>query len=212
MIDATELARKLLAAVYRTGQSFGFGHLQKVLTGAADERVLQRGHDRLSVFGIVGGEEARLLAPLTRALQARGSLVATEHGGLALGGDARAILKGEAAVEIVQPGADTKEERRGASSAQPGRRSAVRGAARAAARACGRGASAALRDLPRCDLARDGAQRGRPRYASSARFRASARASSSLCRRRSWRESGGIEGACRLCLTCDDHVVANMIS
>src|SRR5688572_7769096 len=43
-IDATELARKLLSAVYRTGQSFGFGHLQKVLTGAADERVLQRGH------------------------------------------------------------------------------------------------------------------------------------------------------------------------
>ena len=50
----------------------GFGHVQKVLTGAADERVMQRGHDRLSVFGIVGGDEARLLQPLSRALQARG--------------------------------------------------------------------------------------------------------------------------------------------
>src|SRR5690606_24882374 len=30
VIDATELARKLLSAVYRTGQSFGFGHVQKV--------------------------------------------------------------------------------------------------------------------------------------------------------------------------------------
>jgi ATP-dependent DNA helicase RecQ len=74
-----------------------------VLTGAADERVLQRGHDRLSVFGIVGGEEAPLLQPLNRALQARGSLVANEHGGLKLGGDARAILKGEKTVEIVRP-------------------------------------------------------------------------------------------------------------
>jgi ATP-dependent DNA helicase RecQ len=71
VIDATELARKLLSAAYRTGQSFGFGHLQKVLTGAADERVRQRGHDRLSVFGIVGSDEAPLLQPLSRALQAR---------------------------------------------------------------------------------------------------------------------------------------------
>ena len=103
VIDATELAQKLLSAVYRTGQSFGFGHVQKVLTGAADERISQRGHDRLSVFGIVGEDEARLLQPLSRALQARGTLVATEHGGLRLGGDAKAILKGEQRVDIVQP-------------------------------------------------------------------------------------------------------------
>ncbi len=101
--DATELARKLLSAVYRTGQSFGMGHLQKVLTGTEDERVRQRGHDRLSVFGIVEGEEARLLQPLGRALQARGDLVPTDHGGLALGGSAREILKGEREVAIVVP-------------------------------------------------------------------------------------------------------------
>ena len=110
VIDATELAQKLLSAAYRTGQSFGFGHLQKVLTGAADERVRQRGHDRLSVYGIVGADEARLLQPVARALQARGSLVATEHGGLRLAGDFKAILKGERQVEIVQP---PKTERAG---------------------------------------------------------------------------------------------------
>ena len=103
VVDATELARKLLSAVYRTGQSFGFGHVQKVLTGAEDDRVIQRGHDRLSVFGIVGEDEARLLQPVSRALQARGSLVATEHGGLQLAGDAKAILKGEREVQIVSP-------------------------------------------------------------------------------------------------------------
>jgi ATP-dependent DNA helicase RecQ len=101
--DATETARKLLSAVYRTGQSFGLGHIEKVLTGTSDERVAARGHDRLSVFGIVEAEEALLLKPLARALQARGALVPTEHGGLALGGDARAILKGEAEVAIVVP-------------------------------------------------------------------------------------------------------------
>jgi ATP-dependent DNA helicase RecQ len=103
VLDATETARKLLSAVYRTGQSFGVGHLEKVLGGNADERVEKFGHDRLSVFGIVDGDEMRLLRPLVRALQARGSLTTTEHGGLSLAGDARAILKGEVKVEIVAP-------------------------------------------------------------------------------------------------------------
>ncbi len=103
VIDATTLAQKLLSAVYRTGQTYGLGHIEKVLLGADDERVLQRGHDQLSVFGIVPATEAPLLKPLARALQARGSLVPTEHGGLALGGDAKEVLKGEAAVMIALP-------------------------------------------------------------------------------------------------------------
>lgn len=117
--DATELARKLLSAAYRTGQSFGFVHLQKVLTGVADERVSQRGHDSLSVFGIVGPDEARLLQPLARALQARGALTATEHGGLQLGREAKAILKGEQAVAIVVPPARGVRRRGGNAEANP---------------------------------------------------------------------------------------------
>lgn len=100
VVDATQLAQKLLSAVYRTGQSFGFGHIEKVLLGQGGERISARGHDQLSVFGIVSSEEAHLLRPLSRALQARGSLLPTEHGGLMLGSDARAILKGEDAVLI----------------------------------------------------------------------------------------------------------------
>lgn len=118
--DATELAQKLLSAAYRTGQSFGFGHLLKVLTGSSDERVIQRGHDRLSVFGIVGADDARLLQPLARALQARGALVATEHGGLQLGGDAKAILIGGQKVEIVVPPARERSRgRRGGNADNP---------------------------------------------------------------------------------------------
>ncbi|WJY19999.1 DNA helicase RecQ [Alteriqipengyuania flavescens] len=116
VIEATELARKLLSGVYRTGQSFGLGHVQKVLTGVEDERVRQRGHDRLSVFGIVDAKEAALLRPLSRALQARGALVPTEHGGLALGGDAPDILKGEVPIGIVEP---QKKQRRRRANATP---------------------------------------------------------------------------------------------
>ena len=108
--DGTTVAQKILSAAYRTGQSFGLGHLEKVLTGVTDERVLGRGHDQLSVFGIVNADEAALIKPVARALQARGSLVANEHGGLALGGDARAILKGDVLLPIVVP---PKKERKG---------------------------------------------------------------------------------------------------
>jgi ATP-dependent DNA helicase RecQ len=111
--DATELSRKLLSAAYRTGQMFGVGHLEKVLTGAGDERIFKFGHDQLSVFGIVGDDEARVIKPLARALQARGALVANEHGGLKLSGDARAIMRGEAKVEIALVSQGRKRTKRG---------------------------------------------------------------------------------------------------
>ena len=117
VVDATQLAQKLLSAAYRTGQAFGFGHLEKVLTGQGDERISQRGHDQLSVFGIVGAEEVHLLRPLARALQARGALVPTEHGGLALGGDARDILKGDLPVLIALAAKPERRTRKSASGA-----------------------------------------------------------------------------------------------
>lgn len=110
--DATELSRMLLSAAYRTGQMFGVGHLEKVLTGSGDERIFKFGHDQLSVFGIVSADDARLIKPLARALQARGALVANEHGGLKLAGDARAIMRGEQRIEIalVPPGRKRREK------------------------------------------------------------------------------------------------------
>jgi ATP-dependent DNA helicase RecQ len=118
--DATQLARKLLSAVYRTGQSFGIGHVVNVLTGTSDERIAARGHDQLSVFGIVGGEEAALLRPLARSLTARDALRQTEHGGWMLGPAARAILKGEAEVSLVLPPERRERKRRGARPGEAG--------------------------------------------------------------------------------------------
>ncbi len=106
--DATELSRKLLSAAYRTGQMFGMGHLEKVLTGSKDDRISQLGHDQLSVFGIVSKAEAAMLKPLSRALQARGAMVANEHGGLKLAGDARAIMRGDQNIQIAIVKPDTK--------------------------------------------------------------------------------------------------------
>ena len=119
-VDATVLAHKLLSAVYRTGQSFGAGHIEAVLTGRSDERIASRGHDKLSVFGIVAGEEARLIKPLVRSLMAREALDTTEHGGLMLGPAARAMMKGETAVLMAEPPVKrTQRAGRGGASATP---------------------------------------------------------------------------------------------
>ncbi len=108
-IDATETARKFLSAVYRTGQSFGVGHLEAVLTGQVNERGTKLGHDQLSVFGIVVGEETTLIKPVARALLLRDALRPNEHGGLMFGPEAKAILKGDLSVHLVIP---PKRERR----------------------------------------------------------------------------------------------------
>ncbi|HEX7781687.1 MAG TPA: DNA helicase RecQ [Sphingobium sp.] len=114
-IDATETARKFLSAVYRTGQSFGVQHIEAVLTGATNDKVRQRGHDRISVFGIVEGEESALLRPVSRALLVREALETNEHGGLALGPNARPILRGEETLSLVLPPKRERRSRRGSS-------------------------------------------------------------------------------------------------
>lgn len=94
--DATQAAQKLLSAVYRTGQRFGVGHLVSVLHGKADERAQRLGHDQLSVFGIGQDLDDRAWRALSRQLVAADALrLDPEHGGLALGPNARPILKGE---------------------------------------------------------------------------------------------------------------------
>ena len=100
-IDVSEIARKFLSAVYRTGQSFGVGHLENILTGNADERATKLGHDRLSVFGIISGEEAALIKPVARSLLLKDALRNNEHGGLMFGPEAKAILKGDQSLALV---------------------------------------------------------------------------------------------------------------
>ena len=47
------VARKILSAVARVGQRFGTAHVVNVLRGAKTELTASRGHDQLSVFGLL---------------------------------------------------------------------------------------------------------------------------------------------------------------
>ena len=108
-IDATVTAQKFLSAVFRTGMMFGTGYIESILLGQSSDRSISNGHESLSVFGIVDGEEAVMIKPVARALLLRDALRANDHGGLEFGPEARSILKGGAKVELVLP---PKRERR----------------------------------------------------------------------------------------------------
>ena len=100
------MAQKALSCVYRTGQRFGAAHLTEVLMGGEGERLRQLGHDRLSTWGIgkeVGREQWR---SVFRQLVALGLLIVDieGHGGLRLGPDCRAVLRGVGAAKLERYG------------------------------------------------------------------------------------------------------------
>ena len=101
-IDGTELARKALSAVYRTGQRFGVGYVTDVLMGKAEERIIRNSHDQLAVFGIGKDQDQNTWRGVFRQLTAAGHLQGdTEgHGTLALTDLARPLLRGETAFRM----------------------------------------------------------------------------------------------------------------
>ena len=100
--DGTELARKALSAIYRTGQRFGAGHVIEVLRGEAGERVARLGHDGLSVFGVGRDLDPPGWRSVLRQLAALGliEIDVEGHGGISLAGDCRAVLRGERRVAL----------------------------------------------------------------------------------------------------------------
>jgi len=100
--DGTLAAQQLLSCVYRTGQRFGAMHVIDVLRGEATEKVAQRGHDKLTTFGIGGERSAREWRAIVRQCIALG-LLEVDHeayGALRLTGESRAVLKSERNVAL----------------------------------------------------------------------------------------------------------------
>jgi ATP-dependent DNA helicase RecQ len=112
-VDATEVARKLLSAAFRTEMRFGITHLADVLAGKDTDKIISCGHNRLSVFGIADEGELALVKPVARALLARDALRADEYGGLSFGPAAKPLLKGEERLELVLPPKRARRTRRG---------------------------------------------------------------------------------------------------
>ena len=106
--DATEAARKALSCVYRFhqngGQRYGAAHLIDVLRGKATDKVVQRGHESLSTFGIGADVSEAQWRVVLRQLIALGYLQTEgEYNTLELTTTAREVLRGEVQMLLRQP-------------------------------------------------------------------------------------------------------------
>lgn len=95
--DGTEAAIKALAAVYRTGERFGTGHVIDVLMGTVNEKTERFGHIDMPVFGAGKDIPSRTWQSIFRQLLANGfiSIDHTAFGAMKLQEQARAVFKRE---------------------------------------------------------------------------------------------------------------------
>jgi ATP-dependent DNA helicase RecQ len=70
--DATEIAQKILSTIIRTGERFGTKHVVDVLRGSRAKRIVELGHDQLSVYGIASDRSSDDLKDIVGLLEGEG--------------------------------------------------------------------------------------------------------------------------------------------
>ena len=103
--DASEDVQKVLSCVYRVGERFGAGHVIDVLLGANTARIRERGHERLSTYGVGVGLSRDGWSSVIRQLVHRGYLLQdiARYSVLRLTPAAKPVLRGEERVTLARP-------------------------------------------------------------------------------------------------------------
>ncbi|WP_327585017.1 DNA helicase RecQ [Nonomuraea sp. NBC_00507] len=125
--DGTVPAQKVLSAVLRLArerrQKFGVGQVVDILLGKKTAKVLQHGHDTLSVFGVGADLGNAEWHGVVRQLLAQGLLaVEPNHGALVLTDDSAEVLRGQREVLLRR---DTLRPARAKVAASPKERAAA---------------------------------------------------------------------------------------
>ena len=98
--DISKEAQMFLSAIYRTGARFGMHHLIDVLRGSGAAKIMQFGHEKLSVYGIGKEHSKKVWEMIVDKLHELEAIGIGEHRGLIMTAVGVQILKGEKKVEI----------------------------------------------------------------------------------------------------------------
>lgn len=102
--DAKIIAQKILSCVFRLGQRFGAAYTAAVLVGSGDKRILEKGHDKLSTYGLLSEHTQSLVQDWIGQLAGQGYLQKTgEYNVLELTEKGRTVLKGDHTPRLLQP-------------------------------------------------------------------------------------------------------------
>ena len=101
-VDATEITQKILSGILKTGNRFGRAHVVKVLRGSKEKKVLEYGHDELSVWGILSDSSEGVLNEVFMQLLANGFIRKNdgEYPTFAVGTPGREFLTKKATVQL----------------------------------------------------------------------------------------------------------------
>ena len=98
------IAQKILSCVVRVGQNFGGEYIAQVLAGSKEERILGRGHDRLSTWGLLAEHDKRTTRGWIDQLVSQDFLVKTgEYNVLQLTDTGWGVLRGELTPRLLRP-------------------------------------------------------------------------------------------------------------
>ena len=102
--DATVIAQKILSAVIRTGERFGIAHVAAVLRGSRAKKVIDAGHDKLSVYGVAPDFSRDEIRSISRQLIDVGLLAQTdgEYRTLAVTAAGREFLRSRATLRLTR--------------------------------------------------------------------------------------------------------------
>lgn len=110
--DPLVVAQKILSCVVRVGQNYGGDYVAQVLVGSKEERILSRGHDRLSTWGILAEHDKRTARGWIDQLIGQEFLAKTgEYNVLQLTDAGWQVLRGEVTPRLLRPAKKKTQQR-----------------------------------------------------------------------------------------------------
>ena len=113
--DAQRIAQMILSCVARTNQRFGVSYVADVLKGKRNQKVLERGHEKLSTFGLLSDAHDSTLKDWVYQLVSQDAvhLDSGEYPILKLNAASWEVMKGERSVRLIElAGANHRSTRR----------------------------------------------------------------------------------------------------
>ncbi len=102
--DALVIAQKILSCVVRLGDVAGPSYTTLILTGSREARVLEKGHDKLSTWGLLQEHDAKNIRNWIEQLASQGYLrKAGEYNILEVTTKGRLLLRGEETPRLLKP-------------------------------------------------------------------------------------------------------------
>ena len=102
--DSLVLAQKIVSCVFRVDQRFGADYVAQVLIGSSDARILQKGHDKVSTYGLLSEHSRKSVREWIDQLLGQSVLVKSgEYNVIKITDTGRQVLRGELTPKLRQP-------------------------------------------------------------------------------------------------------------